>query len=180
MKRSTGKPKRLTAQITYLEMRERPRHRPPLPTRPPLALLRARNMSLSFYRFLYGEVGRPHHWVLRRRMADADLATIIGAETTRIDVLYVEGCPAGFFEIDSKKAPAEAEIAYFGLIPAYTGMGLGKWFLAAAIDAAWEAMPERVTVHTNTLDHPRALPLYQKMGFDPVGRGEEEVDAWED
>ncbi len=40
--------------------------------------------------------------------------------------------------------------------------------------------PAKVDVHTNRLDHPRALPLYQKMGFVPVGRGEEQVEAWED
>ena len=28
----------------------------------------------------------------------------------------------------------------------------------------------RVTVNTNSLDHPRALPLYQKAGFVPVRR----------
>jgi hypothetical protein len=27
-----------------------------------------------------------------------------------------------------------------------------------------------MTVNTNTLDHPRALALYQKMGFVPVRR----------
>ena len=27
-----------------------------------------------------------------------------------------------------------------------------------------------VTVSTNSLDHPRALPLYQKAGFSPVRR----------
>ena len=27
-----------------------------------------------------------------------------------------------------------------------------------------------VTVNTNSLDHPRALPLYQKAGFVPVRR----------
>ena len=30
--------------------------------------------------------------------------------------------------------------------------------------------PRRVTVNTNSLDHPRALPLYQKAGFVPVRR----------
>jgi hypothetical protein len=37
-----------------------------------------------------------------------------------------------------------------------------------------------VTIHTNTLDSPRALQLYQKMGFVPVGWSEEEVTPWAD
>jgi GNAT superfamily N-acetyltransferase len=170
----------LTAHITYLEMTQRPTHRPHLPTGQPLALLRARNMSTAYYRFLYEEVGKAHHWMMRRRLDDAALDAIINSDTTRIDVLYVEGCPAGYFEIDASRVPEEAEIAYFGLIGKYTGMGLGRWLLSAAIDAAWEQGPRKISVHTNSLDHPRALPLYQKMGFVPVGRGEEQVEAWED
>lgn len=171
---------KLTAVITYLEMTERPAHRPHLPVGPAVALFRARSMMPAFYRFLYREVGREHHWMLRRAMDDAALDAIINAETTRIDVLYVDGCPAGFFELESSRLPRDVEIAYFGLIGKYTGMGLGKWLLGAAINAAWDRQPQKVTVHTNSLDHPRALPLYQKMGFVPVGRSEEEVDAWED
>jgi len=172
--------RKLTAYITYLEMTQRPAFRPPLPTGQPLALLRARNMSTAYYRFLYEEVGKAHHWMMRRRLDDAALDAIINSETTRLDVLYVEGCPAGYFEIDASRMPGETEIAYFGLVGKYTGMGLGRWLLGAAIDAAWEYGPQKITVHTNSLDHPRALPLYQKMGFVAVGRGEEEVEAWED
>jgi hypothetical protein len=32
-----------------------------------------------------------------------------------------------------------------------------------------------VTVQTCTLDHPAALPLYQKLGFSPVGQKKENV-----
>ena len=38
--------------------------------------------------------------------------------------------------------------------------------------AAWNQPITRLTVSTNTLDHPAALPLYQKMGFSPVGQSE--------
>ena len=172
-------PRRLKAHITYLEMQERPRQRIAAPTGHSIALLKAQNMPVPFYRFLYEQVGKPHHWEMRRKMADAALAALIHAPTTRIEVLYVEGCPARFIEIDAALMPASVEIAYFGIIASFTGMGLGKWFLATAIEAAWQHGPKVVVVHTNTLDHPRALPLYQKLGFTPTGRGEEEVEAWE-
>jgi hypothetical protein len=35
--------------------------------------------------------------------------------------------------------------------------------------------PTFVTVQTCTLDHPAALPLYQKLGFSPVGQSRELV-----
>ena len=168
----------LIARVTYLEMTARPRSRPPLPTGRAIALFRTEQMPPAFYRFLYEEVGRKHHWSLRRHIDDAALSAIIDAATTRIEVLYVDGCPAGFFEIDTSGLPQTCEIVYFGILPAYQGQKLSKWFLACAIEAAWHGGPQRVTLHTNSLDHPRALPLYQKMGFSPVGVGEEEVPAW--
>jgi GNAT superfamily N-acetyltransferase len=55
------------------------------------------------------------------------------------------------------------------------GQGLGRWFLGAAIAACWATRPQLVTVQTCTLDHPAALPLYQKLGFTPVGQSRETI-----
>jgi len=60
------------------------------------------------------------------------------------------------------------ELSYFGLMEHVLGMGLGKWFLLQALYLAWQNDPKKVTVTTNTLDHPRALQLYQRFGFSPV------------
>ena len=54
-------------------------------------------------------------------------------------------------------------------------MGLGRWFLGAALEAAWAHEPQAVVVQTCTLDHPAALPLYQKLGFSPTGQVAETV-----
>ena len=56
-------------------------------------------------------------------------------------------------------------------MPEAVGQGLGTFLLETAVHTAWE-MPgvARLTVDTNSLDHPRALPLYQKAGFTPVRR----------
>jgi len=61
--------------------------------------------------------------------------------------------------------------AYFGLVPEAMGRGLGSFLLQTAVHMAWDR-PDvaRVTINTNSLDHPRALPLYQKVGFVPVRR----------
>jgi uncharacterized caspase-like protein len=72
----------------------------------------------------------------------------------------------------------EVEILYFGLMPEFQGRGLARFFLSGAIDAAWANDPKKVTIHTNTLDSPRALQLYQKLGFVPVSWSEEVVEPW--
>lgn len=168
----------LLARITHLEMLAPPPHRVQMPMGPRLAVFRVRNMPASFYRYLYREIGKPHHWMMRRNEPDAELSALINADTTEIRVLYVDGCPAGFVELDFSRVPEEAEILYFGLMPEYQGRGLSKFFLSEGIFAAWEKSPERVVIHTNTLDSPRALQLYQRMGFTPFAWSQEEVEPW--
>ncbi len=172
-------PKLLPVHVTRLEMKQMPTYRVMSPTGPRMALMRVSDMPLSFYRFLYREVGKPHHWFIRRNMDDATLADAIAPEKVEIYVLYVNGCPAGFFELDLTGNPKITQIHYFGLTPHYHGRGLGKYFLSEAVFAAWSHNPERIGIETNTLDSPRAIILYQKAGFEPVGTFNETVPAWE-
>ena len=171
-------PVQLETRVTYLEMAHPIGLTPPVPTNPPIALIKAANIPPNFYAYLYENVGKPHHWEERRDIDADELGTLINKETTEISVLYVEGCPAGFFELALDENPSSIEIKYLGLMKTYQGIGLGKWFIAAAISAAWSYKPEKVCIETNTLDHPAALPLYQKLGFSPVGIGKAKITEW--
>jgi GNAT superfamily N-acetyltransferase len=168
----------LTARITHLEMTAPPAHRVQMPQGQRLAVLRAKEMPVAFYRYLYEQVGKIHHWLLRRDLSDADLSAAIHAAHTEIQVLYVEGSPAGFFELDLSRLPGEAEVLYFGITPDFQGRGLAKFFLSEAVFAAWAHEPGRLVIHTNTLDNPRALQLYQRIGFSPYAWSEETVEPW--
>ncbi len=168
----------LTARVTHLEMRTIPSHRVSTPIGLRLAVMRASAMPLPFYRYLYEQVGKAHHWLLRRGMPDAALAQTIHSEQTEIHVLYADGSPGGFFELDLSRLPGEAEIVYFGIVPEFQGRGLARFFLSEAIFAAWAHQPDRLVIHTNTLDSPRALQLYQRAGFSPFAFSEETVEPW--
>ena len=89
-------------------------------------------MAPSFYRYLYQEVGKPHHWFIRRNLPDGQLSGILTSGKAEIWVLYVDGCPAGFYEIDIASVPDNADIQYFGLLPEYQGRGLSKFYPAPA------------------------------------------------
>ena len=155
--------------ITYLEMRGRPvLPRIPAPLAK-LALMRAEECTVSFYRYLYETVGTPWLWFERRLVDDAALAAEIEKPTTEIFVLHVGGVPAGFFELDTAP-PAETELRYFGLVPEFIGRRLGPFLLQAAVDQAWIRPIDRLWVHTRTFDHPRALGLYQRAGFEVYAR----------
>jgi GNAT superfamily N-acetyltransferase len=150
--------------ITYLEMLARPAGRrfpAPLET---LAVMRAEDCTVSFYRYLYDAVGEPWLWFERRMIGDLALAAQIGKPTIEIFVLYVRGVPAGFFELDTA-APRETKLCYFGLIPDFIGRRLGPYLLQAAIDRAWSRPIDRFWLHTSTFDHPKALRVYQRAGF---------------
>lgn len=152
--------------ITYLEMTARPsRPHAPAPAGQ-LALMRADPPTVSFYRYLYDTVGEPWLWHERREMDDSTLAAIITDPAVEVYVLYVSGVPAGYSELD-RRVPGETELAYFGLLPEFTGRGLGPYLLDWSVDRAWAHDTRRVWVHTCNRDHPGAMATYQRGGFTP-------------
>ncbi|HET6584661.1 MAG TPA: GNAT family N-acetyltransferase [Nannocystaceae bacterium] len=156
----------LEVGITYLEMRSRPRRHSHDVERT-VALMRAVHPPLHFYRYLYETVGAPWLWYERRVMDDDELSAIVHDEAVEIFVLYADGCPAGYAELDCRSMP-DVELAYCGLVPDFIGEGLGVYLVDHAVELAWQHEPERVWVHTCTLDHPRALLVYQRAGFQPI------------
>ncbi len=172
-------PAMLDYTVTYLEMAARPAtapRRPPV-AGAPLSLIRLYEPTVGYYRYIQHTVGDPWLWWERKAMSDAELAEIIGDEAVEIYVLSVGGVPAGFVELDFRAMPDRAEIAYFGLFEDFIGRGLGGYLLDWSVHCAWNRTPgpTLLTVNTCTLDHPGALPAYQKAGFIPVGREEKRV-----
>ena len=156
----------ITVTVTFLRMDPPPLSFPPaIPGKTHTE--RAMTPTVGFYRYLYNTVGADYVWWLRRIMPDADLARLLGESGLEIHVLYKDGEPAGFFELDARYG-ATVNLSYFGLMPHMIGTGSGPGFLRQAIDAAWRSGPRTVTVNTCTADHPRALPNYVRAGFKPL------------
>jgi GNAT superfamily N-acetyltransferase len=168
-RRKSQSPHVIETVVTYLEMTADPHNHVPPPANLKLTLLKTEKPPLHYYRYLYDIVGREFYWIDRRRMTDDQLAAEIQSEGVDIYVLYIGGVPAGFFEVDHRRA-GEVELKYFGLAPEFRGRGLGKWLLNEAVVFCWSWAPSRVIVETCTLDSPAALPLYQRMGFTPYDR----------
>jgi GNAT superfamily N-acetyltransferase len=66
----------------------------------------------------------------------------------------------------------KTNLVYFGLVPEWSGRKVGPWLLGTAVQEAFSRGARTATVNTCTLDHPAALPLYQKLGFVPTAREE--------
>lgn len=167
-------PEPIEVTVTFLEMEARPASFPPLPYNRQIALLKTSNIPLHFYRYLADRVGRKWHWVNSLRKSNEQLQEELHRHGREVWVLYLDGSPAGFFDLN-RVTPEIVDLAYFGMMEHATGQGIGRWFLGAAISACWAMDPKLVTVQTCTLDHPAALPLYQKLGFRPVGQAREVI-----
>jgi len=154
----------LDVTITYLEMLQKPADISTAPDPKHMSVRKINEPTLSFYRYLYCNIGQPWRWYERRVLSDDELTIIIHDPNVSVYVLYSQGSPAGYFELDGR-IDSQIELAYFGLLPQFIGKGLGSWLLSRALVTAWHAKPKRVWVHTCNLDHPNALLCYQKAGF---------------
>ena len=167
--------KRVPMTVTFLEMRSKSPALPPPQPKGKIAILRAEKPPVHFYRYLYNTIGEPYLWVDRRKLTDEALAELVQNPQVELYVLYVDGNPAGMAELEFKDAAA-AQVAYFGLMPEFVGRKLGYFFLYHAVSIAWSKPISSLLINTCTLDHPRALPLYQRIGFVPYSREERYIE----
>jgi ribosomal protein S18 acetylase RimI-like enzyme len=118
----------------------------------------------AVWRHLYTEVGREYHWVDRLPWTDEDITRHLADPALELWVLRVTDEIAGYFEL-RRHDDGAVEIAYFGLLPAHTGHGLGRYMLTKAAERAWMRGASRVWLHTSSLDHSSALSNYLGRGF---------------
>ena len=129
----------ITTLVTCLEMTTPPATPPRPAPCSGLEVRLARRPSIAFYRFLYAAVGEPWTWTVRRCLSDAELAAILDDPRVEVNVLWADGVPAGYAELD-RRAPPDVELAYLGLMPEFIGQGLGAYLLDWAIHHAWRGL----------------------------------------
>jgi GNAT superfamily N-acetyltransferase len=157
--------------ITYLEMEQRPSYDwPHLPAGSTAALLKAEKPPVWWFLSLYDAVGRDYAWEDIHKLEHPEIEAWLQKDVMSLYTLLDHGWPQGFFMLEDKP-DGVCDLAYFGMVPEAVGRGLGSWLLQTAILTGWDRPDtRRMTVQTCTLDHPRALALYQKNGFTPVRR----------
>lgn len=168
------RPRELAAIVTYLGMEAKSNAASPSAPLLKAALLKCDDPPVHFYRYLYDAIGRRYFWVERRLWSDEKLKTHLAEESLALYALYLGGVPAGMAELDFRE-PGIAQLAYFGLIPEFTGRRVGPWFLHQVIEICWAKPITRLLVNTCTLDHKKALVTYQRAGFVAYARTERAV-----
>jgi GNAT superfamily N-acetyltransferase len=131
----------------------------------PVTLVRAEVPLPELNRFLYTAVGGDWWWWVRLSWTYADWTEWVERPDVETWVASVRGTPAGYFELQRQDG-GDVEIAYFGLIPRFIGMGIGGWLLTEALRRAWAIDgTTRVWLHTCTLDGPHARANYEARGL---------------
>ncbi len=157
----------VTVTTTYLHIPARELFRPAFVHAPDTRIMQAHEPLPAFYRFLYGTVGQGYYWRDRDTWTDEQLYHYLSRPAVTLLVLYMRGTPAGYIELNADSDEPGTEVAYFGLIRAFHGQGLGKHLLSAGVQRAFDDGAQRVWVHTCTLDGPYALGNYERRGFSP-------------
>lgn len=162
-------PGKVASVVTYVQMTSRPAW---IDGPFPGELTPLNHAPLEEYRALFRSIGEPWLWFSRLKLSDAELRARLDQPTYHVFRFDDAG---GILELD-RKTPGEVEIVLFGLPRSTTGHGHGRAMMAHALRLAWSPEVSRVWLHTCTLDDPRALGFYQKMGFRPYARGIEIAD----
>jgi len=148
-------------RVSYLELTGGPAATPAYDGTERIAL---EKLDVEEYLWLYRKVGAPLRWDQRLCMSRGALVELLGSERSHIYVLRSDNDAIGLCEFDRTAFP-EIELKNFGVVPECQGRGLGSWLLGSALNSEWISNPRRIWLHTDTWDHPAALPLYQRAGF---------------
>jgi GNAT superfamily N-acetyltransferase len=85
---------------------------------------------------------------------------------TRRFVARIDGTLAGQCELYVNGA--DAQIEYVDTLEEYRGRGVARAVVLAAAEAARRERADRIFIATDEDDGPK--PLYERLGFDPIGR----------
>ena len=172
----------MQATRTFLELTDRGQFKAAFGDFPDIAIASAPQPQPELYRMCYRTVGEAFHWRDRWDWTDEEIAAHLGDPAIQLFVaMRMTGKHAarlaGWYELRRVAEDDSVEIAYFGIVAAEFGRGFGKHLLSSAVRDAWALGPQRVWLHTCTLDHANALPNYLARGFTPYRQETYEVDS---
>ena len=121
--------------------------------------------NFQINKFFYKNVGKNHNWVDRLVWTEKQWIDYVSDQNVKTYILKDKNEFAGYFELILHLKNNEIEIAYLGLLEEYHNLKLGSYLLSSAIKSSFSNKPNRVWVHTCSLDHKNALKNYISRGM---------------
>ena len=125
-------------------------------------------------KFFYKQIGADHYWRDRLIWSDKEWSNYSENKNLETHILKKEEELVGFYEQEYHPKSKEVELINMGILKEFRGLKLGSMLLNHAIASASRKNPNRMWVHTCSLDHKHALQNYKSKGFEIFK--EEEID----
>ncbi len=121
----------------------------------------------NFYlnKFFYRQVGLDHFWRDRLIWSDSEWVKYVSNKNLETHILKKGEELVGYYEQEYHSDSNEVELINMGVLKEFRGLKLGSSLLSHAIASASRKNPERMWVHTCSLDHKYALQNYKSKGF---------------
>jgi ribosomal protein S18 acetylase RimI-like enzyme len=145
---------------------------PSLPDKIKVYLDKEKDININ--KFFYRQIGRDHYWRDRLLWSDKDWIKYVENRNLETHVLKKGDDLIGYYEQEYHQNSNEVELINMGVLKEFRGLKLGSTLLSHAIASASRKNPERMWVHTCSLDHKHALQNYKSKGFEIFK--EEEID----
>ena len=125
-------------------------------------------------KFFYKQIGADHYW--RDRLIWSDKEWLKYSQNKNLETHIIKKAEdlVGFYEQEYHPGSNEVELINMGILKEFRGLKLGSTLLNHAIASASRKNPNRMWVHTCSLDHKHALQNYMSKGFEIFK--EEEID----
>ena len=122
-------------------------------------------INFQLNKFFYKNIGKNHKWIDRLSWSEEKWINYVSNKNVRTYVLKLKDDLVGFFELIFHLDVNETEIAYLGILEEYQNKKIGSYLLSEAIKKSFYNNPNRVWVHTCSLDHKNALNNYISRGM---------------
>jgi ribosomal protein S18 acetylase RimI-like enzyme len=125
-------------------------------------------------KFFYKQIGIDHYWRDRLVWSDKEWSKYVKNINLETYILKKGKDLIGFYEQEYHPDSNEIELINMGILKDFRGLKLGSKLLNHAIASGSRKNPNRIWVHTCSLDHKHALQNYKSKGFEIFK--EEEID----
>ncbi|MDC0472775.1 GNAT family N-acetyltransferase [Pelagibacteraceae bacterium] len=116
-------------------------------------------------KFFYKQIGMDHYWRDRLIWTDKEWLSYCSKNNFETWVIKKNDDLVGFYEQEYHPLSNEVELINMGVLKEYRGKKLGSALLYHSIEMAFKKKPNRMWVHTCSLDHKYALKNYLERGF---------------